>query len=61
MKKWMVFVLAFVCVIVMIYAGLEALSKHHERTGMFLTFVGSMTIIGLALDFARHLKTRGGV
>lgn len=58
MKKWMVFSLAFLCVIVMLYAGLDALSNHQNRTGMFFTFVGSMTVIGLAIDLVNHLKTR---
>ena len=58
MKKWVVFVLAFVAVLSMLYAGLDALSNHQERTGLFFTFVGSMTVIGLVLDFVNHLKTR---
>lgn len=58
MKKWMVFVLAFAGVMLLIYAGVDALSRHQERMGMFLTFVGGMTVIGLALDVIKHLKTR---
>ena len=58
MKKWMVFVLAFACVVLLIYAGVDALSRHQERMGMFLTFVGGMTVIGLALDVIKHLKPR---
>jgi hypothetical protein len=58
MKKWVVFVLAFVAVLSMLYAGLDALSNHQERTGLFFTFVGSMTVVGLVLDFVNHLKTR---
>ena len=58
MKKLMVFALAFVCVISMIYVGFDALSNHQERTGMFFTFVGSMTVIGLVMDLINHLKTR---
>lgn len=58
MKKWMVFGLAFVGVLIMLYAGIDALSNHQERTGMFFTFVGFMTIIGLAIDFIKHIKTR---
>ena len=58
MKKWVVFVLAFVAVLSMLYAGLDALSNHQNRTGLFFTFVGSMTVIGLVLDFVNHLKTR---
>ena len=58
MKKWMVFALALLCVVTMLYAGFDALSNHQERMGMFFTFVGVMTIIGLAIDFINHLKTR---
>lgn len=58
MKKWMVFVLAFVGVVSMLYVGFDALSNHQERTGMFFTFVGSMTVIGLVMDFVNHLRTR---
>ena len=58
MKKWMVFALAFICVLLMIYVGYDALSKNQERIGLFFTFVGSMTVIGLVMDFVNHLKTR---
>ena len=58
MKKWMVFGLAFVCVMMMLYAGFDALAANQERTGLFLTFVGFMTVIGLVIDFINHLKTR---
>jgi uncharacterized membrane protein len=58
MKQWMIFGLAFVCVAVMLFAGIEALSNNHQRSGMFFTFVGLMTIIGLVIDFINHIKTR---
>ena len=58
MKKWMVFILAFIGVVLMLYVGFDALSNHQERTGMFFTFVGSMTVIGLVMDFVNHLRTR---
>lgn len=58
MKKWMVFVLAFLAVTSMLYAGYDALSNHQERTGLFFTFVGFMTVIGLVMDFINHLKSR---
>ena len=58
MKKWMVFGLALLAVISMLYVGLDALSNHQQKTGLFFTFVGSMTVIGLAVDFINHLKTR---
>jgi len=58
MKKWLIFTLALICVMTMLYAGFDALANHEERTGMFFTFVGLMTVIGLAIDFINHLKTR---
>lgn len=58
MKKWMIFALAFLGVFAMIYAGIEAISNHQERAGMFFVFVGGMTVIGLVLDLANHLKTK---
>ena len=58
MKKWIVFALALVCVLSMIYVGYDALSNNQERTGLFFTFVGSMTVVGLVMDFINHLKTR---
>ena len=61
MKKWSVFLLALVCVMSMLYVGFDALSNNQERTGLFFTFVGSMTVIGLAIDFANHLKAKRSV
>jgi hypothetical protein len=58
MKKWIVFALAFICVLSMIYVGYDALANNQERTGLFFTFVGSMTVVGLVMDFINHLKTR---
>ena len=59
MKKWLVFVLPFLGVMSMLYVGFDALSNHQERTGLFFTFVGFMTVIGLVMDFINHLKARG--
>ena len=56
MKKWIVFCLAFICVASMLYAGVDALSNNQPRAGLFLTFVGSMTVIGLVIDFFNHIK-----
>jgi hypothetical protein len=56
MKKWFVFCLALACVVAMLYAGVDALSNNQTRTGLFLTFVGSMTVIGLVIDFFNHIK-----
>lgn len=58
MKKWMIFFLAFLCVVVMLWAGIDAVANHQSRWGMFFTFVGSMTIIGLAIDVVNHVRAR---
>ncbi len=58
MKNWIVFALALLCVLSMLFVGLDALSNDQERMGMFFTFVGSMTVIGLVMDFINHLKAR---
>lgn len=58
MKNWIVFLLALICVLSMLVVGVDALSNNQERTGMFLTFVGSMTVIGLVMDLINHLKAR---
>lgn len=58
MRKWLVFILAFLCVMTMLYAGFDALSNNQQRIGLFFTFVGSMTVIGLAIDFINHLKAK---
>ncbi len=58
MKKLMVFGLALLAVLIMLYAGFDALSKNQERSGLFFTFVGLMTVIGLVIDFLNHLKAR---
>lgn len=54
----MIFVLALICIVLMLYAGLDALAKDHRQMGMLLTFVGTMSIIGLAIDVIQHLRTR---
>jgi hypothetical protein len=58
MKKMIVFGLAFLCVLTMIYAGFDALSGNQQRVGLLFIFVGSMTVIGLVIDFVNHLRTR---
>lgn len=58
MKQWMSFVLVFLCVLVMLYAGFNGLSNDNERSGLFFIFVGVMTVIGLAIDFVIHLRAK---
>lgn len=47
--------LALVAVIVMLYAGLNGLSKDHSY-GFFLTFTGAVTTVGLGLDLVSQLR-----
>ncbi len=58
MKKWMVFPLAFAFVLLLIYVGLEALANHRTQMGLFFTFVGGMTVVGLVVDVVIHLRSR---
>jgi hypothetical protein len=55
MKKLLVLLLALVAVITILYAGLNGLIKNHSY-GLFFTFVGAITTIGLGLDVVNHLK-----
>lgn len=58
MRNWLVFLLAFLGVVAMLYIGVDALSGNNARMGMFFTFVGSMTVVGLLIDVINHLRTR---
>ena len=58
MKQWMIFGLAFICVLVMLYAGIAGLNNDNQRGGLFFIFVGAMTVIGLLIDFVNHLRAR---
>lgn len=56
-KSVLVFGLAVVAVVLMIYAGIDALNKDRSTSGLFFTFIGSCTAIGLGIDIAHHIKT----
>jgi len=55
MKSYVVFSLALVSVIVMLYTGLNGLDKDHSY-GFFFTFIGGATTVGLGMDVVNHLK-----
>ena len=56
MKNFLALGLALLGVIVMLYAGLNGLTKDHSY-GFFFLFIGSITTIGLGMDLVSHLKT----
>lgn len=55
MKKFFLLSLVLVAVIVLLYAGLNGLTKNHSY-GFFFTFIGALTTIGLGLDVVNHLR-----
>ncbi|MGC1240357.1 MAG: hypothetical protein WA874_02155 [Chryseosolibacter sp.] len=55
MKKFLLLALALLAVIVILYAGLNGLTKDHSY-GFFFVFIGAFTTIGLGLDVVNHLK-----
>lgn len=57
MKNYLMFSLALLAVVIMLYAGLNGLIKHHSY-GFFFTFVGGITTVGLGLDVVNHLKVQ---
>lgn len=54
-KNLLLFSLALVAVIVMLHTGLDGLLNNHSY-GIFLTFIGGITTIGLGLDVVNHLR-----
>jgi hypothetical protein len=57
MKHVLLFGLALMAVVVMLYAGLDGLLKQRPH-GFFFTFTGAITTIGLGIDVVNHLKIR---
>lgn len=55
MKKFFVLLLALLGVIIILYAGLNGLIENHSY-GLFFTFIGAITTVGLGLDVVNHLK-----
>jgi Trk-type K+ transport system membrane component len=55
MKNFLLLTLALIAVIVLLYAGLNGLTKNHSY-GFFFTFIGAITTIGLGLDVVNQLK-----
>jgi hypothetical protein len=57
MKNLTVLSLAIVAVIVMLYAGFDALTKNYSY-GPFMTFIGSCTAVGVGIDLFNHIQVR---
>ena len=57
MKNFLLLTLALLAVIVILYAGLNGLTKNHSY-GFFFTFIGAVTTVGLGLDVVNQLKIR---
>lgn len=57
MKNLTVLSLAIVAVIILLYAGVDALSKNHSY-GAFMTFIGACTAVGLSIDVVNHIQLR---
>ena len=56
MKKNLVLLsLALLAVVVLLYVGVNGLTKEHSY-GFFFIFIGALTTIGLGLDVVNHLK-----
>lgn len=55
MRNLLLLGLALLAVIAVLYAGLNGLMKNHTY-GVFFTFVGGLTTIGLGMDVVNQLK-----
>jgi hypothetical protein len=57
MKNLTVLLLASIAVVVMIYAGVNAISNDYAY-GPFMTFIGMCTAVGLSIDLFNHIQVR---
>src|SRR5829696_7641603 len=55
MKNLTVLCLAVITVMLMLYAGLDGLSKNYSY-GPFITFIGVCTAVGVAIDVVKHIQ-----
>ncbi len=55
MKNQLLLGLVLLTVAVMLYAGIDGMIRNHTY-GLFFTFVGGLTTIGLGLDIVNHLR-----
>jgi hypothetical protein len=55
MRNFLLLGLALLAVIAVLYAGLNGLMKN-QTYGVFFTFVGGLTTIGLGMDVVNQLK-----
>lgn len=54
-KNVVLFGLALLAVVALLYAGVDGLSNDHSY-GFFFTFTGAITTVGLGLDVVNHLR-----
>lgn len=54
-KNLLLLSLALLAVVVLLYVGLNGLTRDHSY-GIFFTFTGAVTTIGLGLDVVNHLR-----
>jgi hypothetical protein len=57
MKNLTVLFLASIAVIVMLYAGINAITNDYAY-GPFMTFIGICTGVGLSIDLFNHIQLR---
>jgi hypothetical protein len=57
MKNFLLFGLAVLAVMLMLFAGLQGILNDHSYGSVF-TFIGAITTIGLGIDVVNHLKIR---
>jgi len=57
MKNILLLGLALLAVTIMLYAGVNGVLNDHSY-GLFFTFIGGVTTVGLGMDVVNHLKIR---
>lgn len=55
MKKFVQLSLALIAVIIMLHTGVQGL-LNDQAYGLFFTFIGALTTIGLGMDVVSHLE-----
>ena len=57
MKNWIVLVLAMVAIGVMVYAGINGITRDHA-TGPFFIFLAACCATGLSMDLSRVVREK---
>ena len=55
MRNFLLLGLTLLAIIAVLYAGLNGLMKNHTY-GVFFTFVGGLTTVGLGMDVVNQLR-----